>query len=164
MRWIISLAIGGRSEIRDAGRLTVRGPSYQRRESREGGVKPWNFQNTAVRVEGLLSGILVSFVPEARLDIDHVPDPSASMIHPGSEQLWAENAVGFLGRTFSDFNHCHRYAEYNQQRHRGHIRILKSRSLTLIGVAPYQRVLTVMTLLNAPGCRPEFHLRQLNRS
>ena len=30
--------------------------------------------------------------------------------------------------------------------------------------AATERELTVMTLLNAPGCRPEFHLRHSNLS
>ena len=64
-------------------KLTFRGPRIPRKESREGGAKNWSCQNITVPAEGLLSGVSVNLVVEARLGIVRVPDPSASTINPG---------------------------------------------------------------------------------
>lgn len=68
-------------------KLTFRGPRRPRKENREGGAKRWSFQNIILLVEGLLSGVSVSSVVEARFDIIRAPDPSASTINPGRETV-----------------------------------------------------------------------------
>ena len=150
-------------------RLTAPGPRSLRRESREGGAKIWSSQNTTAPAEGLLSRVS-QFCPRCwvgnypRTPLIRKYDPSYK---EKSVTGCGGNQSGLLKFTFSHFDRCHRCAEHDQQRHGGQIRVLKNRGFSFLGVVPCprsRRGLTVMTLLNAPGCRPEFHLRHLNLS
>lgn len=79
-------------------KLTFRGPRRPRKENREGGEKRWSCQNITLLDEGLLSGVSVNSVVEARFDIIRAPDPSASTINPGRKTV-----SGCGGKTQWDF-------------------------------------------------------------
>lgn len=137
MRYGFELLVWRSAGDRKTGRLTIQGPRFPRIESREGRERIWSCQSMIAPVEGILPGISVGHATEGRLRIICIPDPSESTIHPGRrlhERLWAENIVGLLRRTLSHFNRGHRNAEYDQQRYRGHVRVLQSERFSPIEV------------------------------